>query len=198
MKTALHVGCGQLTLHQAPRFFHDPEWREIRYDIDPAVKPDLVGSMLDMSSIGTASVDAVYSSHNLEHVFPHEVDTVLREFRRVLRPEGICVITVPDLQAVSALIAQGKLEDVAYISGGGPITPLDIVYGHGPELVSGRHYMAHKTGFTVKTMADAMLKSGFSVISYWTDPTCFALWALAYPAPVSEERMSQDKALLTS
>ena len=88
--------------------------------------------MLDMSAIGSASVDAVYSSHNLEHVFPHEVDTVLREFRRVLRPEGICVVTVPDLQAVRALIAQDKLEDVAYISGGGSITPLDIVYEHGP------------------------------------------------------------------
>lgn len=196
MKSALHVGCGSLTLRQAPSYFHGPEWREIRYDIDPAVKPDVVGSMLDMSAIGSASVDAVYSSHNLEHVFPHEVDTVLREFRRVLRPEGICVVTVPDLQAVSALIAQDKLEDIAYISGGGPITPLDIVYGHGPELVAGRHYMAHKTGFTGKTLGNALIRNGFAVASYWTAPSYFALWAFAYPLPVSEARMEQDKSLL--
>ncbi|MEO6291488.1 MAG: methyltransferase domain-containing protein [Burkholderiaceae bacterium] len=198
MKSALHVGCGSLTLQQAPSYFHGPDWHEIRYDIDPAVKPDVVGSMLDMSAIDSASVDAVYSSHNLEHVFPHEVDAVLGEFRRVLRPNGICVVTVPDLQAVSALIAQDQLEDIAYISGGGPITPLDIVYGHGPELTSGRHYMAHKTGFTGKTLASALLRNGFAVVSYWTAPAYFALWAFAYPQPVSQERMAQDKAMLSS
>ncbi len=196
MKKALHVGCGALTLRHAPPYFHGPQWREIRYDIDPAVKPDVVGSILDISAVGSASVDAVYSSHNLEHVFPHEVDIVLKEFRRVLRPDGICVITVPDLQAVSALIAQDKLEDVAYISGGGPITPLDIVFGHGPELVSGRHYMAHKTGFTGKTLANALIRNGFAVAVYTAVPSYFALWAFAYPLPVSEIRMEQDKSMI--
>ena len=97
---------------------------------------------------------------------------------------------------VSALIAQDKLEDVAYIFGGGPITPLDIVYGHGPELVAGRHYMAHKTGFTEKTLGNALFRNGFVVASYWTTPGYFLLWAFACPQPVSETRTKQGKSML--
>jgi hypothetical protein len=38
--------------------------------------------MLDMGDIGLFS--ALHCNHALEHIFPHEVDTALREFRRVL------------------------------------------------------------------------------------------------------------------
>ena len=71
-KTILHVGCGRAPL---PAHFRSPEWREIRYDIDPAVQPDLVGSMTEMAELRDASVDAIWSSHNLEHLLPHEVPT---------------------------------------------------------------------------------------------------------------------------
>jgi len=55
-KTLLHAGCGQAPL---PPSFAGEEWREIRYDIDPGVKPDLVGSMTDMAPLAGGSVDAV-------------------------------------------------------------------------------------------------------------------------------------------
>ena len=32
-----------------------------------------------MSAVETNSVDAIYSSHNIEHVFPHEVPIVLKD-----------------------------------------------------------------------------------------------------------------------
>jgi predicted SAM-dependent methyltransferase len=38
-------------------------------------------------------MDALYSSHNIEHVFAHEVVPTLKEFRRVLKPDGFVVIT---------------------------------------------------------------------------------------------------------
>ena len=62
------------------------------------VNPDIVGTLLDMSQVQTASVDAVYSSHNIEHVYPHEVPIVLKEFYRVLKDDGIVVLECPDLQ----------------------------------------------------------------------------------------------------
>jgi hypothetical protein len=44
----------------------------LRLDIDKNVNPDIVGTMLDMSAVADASVDAVFSSHNIEHLYPHE------------------------------------------------------------------------------------------------------------------------------
>tara|TARA_B110000008_G_C16612067_1_gene420898 strand:+ start:309 stop:419 length:111 start_codon:yes stop_codon:yes gene_type:complete len=35
-----------------------------------------------MSLVETGSVDAIYSAHNIEHVYPHEVPIVLNEFYR--------------------------------------------------------------------------------------------------------------------
>ena len=36
-----------------------------------------------MSQVKSESVDAIYSSHNIEHIFPHEVPIAFREFHRV-------------------------------------------------------------------------------------------------------------------
>ena len=57
--------------------FPPGKWVETRLDIDPSVKPDVVASMTDMSSVPDASCHAVYSSHNLEHLFPHELQQAL-------------------------------------------------------------------------------------------------------------------------
>ena len=82
-------------------------------------------------------MDAVWSSHNVEHLYPHEVPVALAEFRRVLKPEGFAIVTCPDLQAVAELVAQDKLTQPAYQSPSGPISPLDILYGHRPALALG-------------------------------------------------------------
>jgi len=65
--------------------------------------------MLDMAAVADASVDAIYSAHNIEHVYAHEVPQVLKEFLRVLKPEGFLVVTCPDLQTVCQLVAEDKL-----------------------------------------------------------------------------------------
>ena len=84
MKTFLHVGCGPQYKSQI-KGFDNENWKEIRFDIDEKVNPDIVGTLLDMSAVEAGSVDAIYSAHNIEHVFPHEVPIVLREFHRVLK-----------------------------------------------------------------------------------------------------------------
>jgi hypothetical protein len=68
MKTFLHVGCGPKRKDRTTAGFDS--WNELPFDIDESVKPDLVGSMTDMSSVLTESVDAVFSSHhgNTEHL----------------------------------------------------------------------------------------------------------------------------------
>ncbi|MBV9859423.1 MAG: methyltransferase domain-containing protein, partial [Alphaproteobacteria bacterium] len=113
-KIVLNVGCGYAPRQNLHETFRGAEWREIRFDIDPSVRPDIVGSMTDMRAVEPDSVDAVWSSHTLEHLQRHEVPLALREFLRVLRPGGMLMVNLPDLQRIAALVAADRLEDEAY------------------------------------------------------------------------------------
>jgi SAM-dependent methyltransferase len=143
----LHVGSG----HQAL-----PTWlshmAEVRLDIDPGCKPDVVAGMTDMGDIG--QFDAVYCSHALEHLYPHDVPVALAEFRRVLSPGGVAVVFVPDLEGVPAD------ETVMYESPCGPITGLDMYYGKVSYLADAP-FMAHHTGFVSGTLGSALADAGF-------------------------------------
>ncbi|WP_110208504.1 class I SAM-dependent methyltransferase [Nocardioides daejeonensis] len=45
------------------------------------------------------AVDAIYSSHFLEHIYISEADQILRECHRVLRPGGVLRLALPDGEA---------------------------------------------------------------------------------------------------
>ena len=90
MKNFLHVGCGPQN-KSGLKGFSSSEWQEIRFDIDPNVNPDIQGTLTDMALVDSQSMDAIFSSHNIEHLFPHEIPIALSEFYRVLKPEGIVV-----------------------------------------------------------------------------------------------------------
>jgi ubiquinone/menaquinone biosynthesis C-methylase UbiE len=146
--------------------------------------------MTDMSSVSSASVNAVFSSHNIEHLYPHEVPKALAEFFRVLSDDGFAVITCPDLQSVCSLIAEDKLTDPAYTSPAGPIAPLDILYGHRAAMAQGNLYMAHRCGFTERVLTGTLRTAGFaSVASIKRGAPYFDLWALASKSPRSEEEI---------
>lgn len=178
-KCLLHVGCGPQNLTRTTRGFADGSWSEIRLDSNPAVEPDIVGSMTDLSRLSDGSVDAIFSSHNIEHLYPHEVPVALSEFVRVLREDGFCVLTCPDLQSVCRLVAEDGLLRPAYQSEIGPITPLDILYGHRASLARGNHFMAHRCGFTQKVLRATLKAAGFRGIVSLARPAAFDLWAIA-------------------
>lgn len=192
MPTFLHVGCGQNTKVRTTRALNTPEWTELRLDIDPSVSPDIVGTMTDMRAVADASVDAVYSSHNIEHLYPHEVPLALAEFRRVLKPDGFAIVTCPDLQAVAELVAQDKLTQPAYQSPAGPITPLDILYGHRPALAAGNLFMAHRTGFTLSSLMQTFNAAGFcGSAGLRQPPPHYALWVLAPRQQMADAALKQ-------
>jgi hypothetical protein len=178
MPTFLHVGCGPKRKAQTTRGFQGEDWTELRLDIDPAVKPDIIGTMTDLSAVADASVDALYSSHNIEHLYPHEVPIALAEFARVVKPDGFAIVTCPDLQSVAALVAEGKLLEPAYQSSSGPITPLDILYGHRPALAKGNLFMAHRCGFTINVLLGALKQAGFAQVAGMQRRKYFDLWAV--------------------
>ena len=176
-RVVLHVGCGAPDPNKVPAaFFPADQWAELRLDIDPTVLPDIAASITDMSMIAEASVDGVWSAHNLEHLASHEVPVALSEFHRVLKPAGFVLVTMPDLQQVAELIASGNLEDAAYMSAMGPIAPIDMLYGYRPALAQGNAFMGHRTGFTALTLAQHLARAGFVDVRVQRDGR-FALWA---------------------
>jgi hypothetical protein len=192
----LHVGCGMSPPEKLPAIFQSPDWREIRMDIDERVKPDVVGSITDMQAITDASVDAIWSSHNLEHVNSFEVPKVLAEFLRVLKADGFVLLTLPDLRAVARRIADDQLTEPLYISASGPISPLDIVFGHQASMAAGNGYMAHRTGFTARSLGQSLIDAGFAEVrvhegQHWD------LWAVATMPQTPETIFEQLAVVLT-
>jgi len=189
----LHVGCGPQNKAGTTPFFQSDDWQEIRFDIDASVKPDIQGTLIDMSAVESNSMDAVYSSHNIEHLYPHEVPFALAEILRVLKDDGIFVVTCPDLQSVCKLVAEDKLLEPAYISPAGPIAPLDILYGHRPPMARGNLYMAHRCGFTQKVLMNTLAGAGFKTVVAASRPSAFDLWAVGSK---SERPVPEVEALL--
>ncbi len=144
----LHVGCGDREL---------PEWAEgcdeVRLDIDPDVRVDVVASMIDMGDIG--EFDVVYASHCLEHLYPHETSVALDEFYRVCKIGGCVIIDVPDLEFIKAT------RDKVYHSPSGDICGLDMIYGKA-SMLKECPYMAHHSGFVPDTLAEVMASAGFT------------------------------------
>ena len=190
MKTFLHVGYG-LQNKSSCFGFNNDNWKEIRLDFDKNVNPDIVGTLTDMKSVETGSVDAVYSSHNIEHIFPHEVPIVLREFYRVLKEDGIVVITCSDLQSVGKAIAQDKLLEPLYESDIGPISPIDILYGHRGFIAQGNEYMAHKGGFTYSILDRAFYEAGFKIRYGGRRPAAWDLFIVAFKQDKSDEEIKK-------
>jgi SAM-dependent methyltransferase len=196
-KTVLHVGCGAYARSKLHTEFLDGSWQEVRLDIDPDVAPDIVASMTNMRPVPDASHDAIYSAHNLEHLYPHEVPLALNEFHRVLKPDGFALIVLPDLQAVAQLVADGNLVEPAYISPMGPVAPLDMLFGFRPSLAQGNAFMAHHTGFIGQSLSAALLEAGFAATLVQRHPDTLSLWALGFRAPQTREqfRLAQQRFL---
>lgn len=187
-KILLHVGCGRATMDEIPLAgFRAPEWSEIRLDADATVHPDIVGSMADMRDVEDGSVDALFSSHGIEHLYWHDVPRALAEFRRVLKDDGFAVVTCPDLQAAAEMIAEDRLFETAYESPSGPITPFDMVFSYRPFVEENPEWMSHHCGFTLSTLVDSLRRAGFG--AFYGARGAFSLWVIATKQPRSVEQL---------
>ncbi len=192
-KKFLHVGCGQNYKDKTTPAFASEDWQEVRLDIDKSAKPDIVSSVLDLDIIDSESFDAVFSSHNIEHVYAHEVPIMLKGFLRVLNNDGFFVVTCPNLVPVARLIVEDKLTEPAYVSPAGPISPLDILHGHGASIEKGNEFMAHKTGFSPKSLNAALLEAGFQSIATASrdDQNFMDIWAVATKVIATKDRITE-------
>ena len=168
MKKFLHVGPGGKDKSQSSHIFKLDEWEEIRLDVNESCKPDILGSMTDLSMLDDNSFQGLCSSHNLEHIYAHEVQPTLNGFARILDNEGELFIQVPDLKVCAKAILEGNYAKTLYESPAGPIMPLDMIYGHTKHIASGNHFMAHKMGFTSELLFTLVSQAGFKTVVCFT------------------------------
>ena len=162
VKRVLNVG-GHSKAISLPH--HYAEFEHLLLDIDPKGSPDIVCDARKLTSLDAGQFDAVYCSHNLEHYFRHDVPKVLAGFLHVLKDGGFAQILVPDIAEVMRVTIERGLDidDILYQAPAGPIMVLDVLYGYSVEIErSGQEFFAHKTGFTQKSLSNALQRAGFS------------------------------------
>jgi len=177
VKKVLNVGSGVDGPTSGHSLFRNDAWKYVRLDIDESVKPDIVGSFVEIAKlVPPATFDAIFSSHSMEHLFAHEVLPALKGFHQVLKPDGFVVITCPDLEILLPYLIKNGLDTIVYESPAGPIAGLDMLFGHTLSIAQGKTYMAHKTAFTIARLGNFLIQAGFT--SAFVDRRGWDLWAI--------------------
>lgn len=132
----LHLGCGK---RHIPGFVH----------IDAVDYPhvDHVASIDNLSFLPDDSADLIYNCHVLEHFKRRDVERVLREWLRVLKPGGVLRISVPDFAMLCEVYQRyGKIELV-----------VGALFGRQDYL-----YNIHYNVFDLASLTEVLEKSGFT------------------------------------
>lgn len=196
-KSVLNVGGNNKSI---PIPAHYKDWQHDLLDIDEAVQPDVLLDARYLTHLPREMYDAIYCSHNLEHYYRHDAAKVLAGFFHVLKPDGFAEIIVPDIQSVVAHMYQHQMDinDVLYDSAMGPITILDVMYGHGGQIESsGQDFYAHKTGFSPRSLELALMNSGFFAVAlqFGKDFEVRALAFKAFPSLTNQELLGLQESV---
>ena len=194
----LHIGCGPKRKDQTTPVFNTHEWDEVTLDIDPNCNPDIIATMTDLSIVPDNSFDAIYSSHNIEHLYMHEALEAAKEFKRILKDTGYVMICCPDLNSVcEAVVEKGLMEPLYYLPNKNNVidksiwvSAIDILYGWRPPLQAGNTYMAHNSGFTENVLSQLFIESGFKKTFSTTRKKFFDIQLLAF----KEDKINHEKA----
>lgn len=107
----------------------------------------------DLGPFKDDSADLIYVSHCLEHISHRKVNSVLAEWRRVLKPGGVLRLGVPDFDQLLAF----------YEASGRNVEAIQ------PVLMGGQTYAlnAHYTVFTEQSLRQRLLDVGFLAVRRW-------------------------------
>jgi ubiquinone/menaquinone biosynthesis C-methylase UbiE len=119
------------------------------------------------------SFDFISCNHVLEHVF--ETEKLVREFRRVLAPDGLCIISVPNIAA--------WVNRALFLFGSQPLGSElgteKTTYGFWPSSMQKKlerfHPSGHIRDFTPRGLQNLTDYCGFKTIGWW--PQSFGLIA---------------------
>lgn len=110
-KTMLHLGCGR-------NYFND--WINIdNNSYNDIQKLDLHWDVRKKLPFKDNSVDFIYNEHFFEHLNIEESLSVLNDFKRILKPNGVIRISMPDLDEIVQIYLNPhyKPEDFSAVMG---------------------------------------------------------------------------------
>lgn len=139
----LHLGCGEINVDN---FFN--------IDARPMRHLHAVRDLSDLHGIRSDHFDFVFASHCLEHFSFRDLDSVLREWYRVIKPGGRLCLSVPDFDTyIKMYNASGR--DVDFMN---------------PYLLGGQdyEYNYHLSLFNKAALIKRLEKIGFTSIYPWT------------------------------
>jgi len=163
-------------------------WDVDLLDIDIDLAPAIWLDARRLTDLEPGQYDGVYCSHNLEHYYEHEIDTVLFGIYHVLTPDGFADIRVPDVIAVMETVVENKLDldAVLYTAAVGPIRVCDVLWGWQKQIEkSSYNYYAHKIGFCRATLGRALRQAHFKRILIGSRN--YEIRAMAYKQPLPED-----------
>lgn len=140
-----------MKLHIGGREVHS-DWKI--FDIENRPEVDFIGNASDLSQFEDNSLEAIYASHVLEHFYHGyngELILTLKEWYRVLKPQGKLYISVPDLKILCWLFLHPNFF---------PMEKLHIM-----RIMFGgqtNEYDVHKVGFDFDILTLYLNEVGFS------------------------------------
>lgn len=139
-KKIIDLGCGE-------NKYKSDEGEVIGCDIREEVKPDYRID-LHILPFETNQFDIVYSSHTLEHFGRDEVESVLDEWVRILKPGGEFRLVIPNIAWAAEQIVAGNMSfDV-----------LNVLYGQQEYKTN-----FHKMGFIPQMIEDMFRARGLTI-----------------------------------
>jgi len=140
----LHLGCGKRYLEG---YTH----------IDLADFPhiDYKSSIDDLSMLKNNSIDLIYASHCFEYFDQEEAKTVLHEWRRVLKKNGVLRLAVPDFEKlIKVYKISNNLKNIL-----GPI--------FGKWNLNDTKNIYHKTIYDRRLLTNLLENNGFHNVVDW-------------------------------
>lgn len=140
----VHLGCGKRFLHG---FIHVDlaDFSHIDYNHD----------IQSLPMFANDQVDLIYASHSFEYFDRFQVQQVLSEWHRILKPGGILRLAVPDFEALIQVYKEtGDLDSIL-----GPL--------YGRWQVSENLSVYHRTIYDKLSLASLLKQKGFIDIQHW-------------------------------
>lgn len=156
-KLLLHIGCGEI---DSPEF--------VNVDAQPYPHVHVVkNDITDLPMFDTGTVDLVYMCHILEHLSLSDLSATLIEMHRVLKPDGVLRVSVPDFDYVIDIYEDTGRQIQAIMA---------------PLLGSHRNaYDIHHIVFNREWLSAQLKQAGFSLVREWVPEHCehhdFEDWA---------------------